>query len=289
MIAREVVRIIRELEQEDGETMQQRYGTHARAAAQSIESLLAARLLEESPHAALWEQFRANPQSTAADLTGVLEVLFEADPAFAERIAAFGGMYQEAVHASEVQQQVIESKDAIQIQSDVSQDLRREVAPDTPIQDQQVDQNAYLYGDTVRENEPTTPISQKEGVRVSESSQVITVLGAGRSRANALRVPQLFEQLQQAIKDNPALSEVDKDNLAVEVQAIRRQMVPDEAGLRTALPNEEDLVRRLKNIRRIAPDIFSILLNELADASEDLSDPVQSAVAQVQARPGKES
>jgi hypothetical protein len=285
MIAREVVRIIRELEQEDGETIQQRYGTQARAAAQSIESLIAVRLLEESPHAALWEQFRANPQSAAADLTGVLETLFEADPAFAERIDAFGRTYQEAVQASEAQQQVIESEEVTQVQSDVSQDLMREVAPDTSLRGQKIDQKTYLYGDTVRENEPTTPISQTEGVGVSESSPVVTVFGAGSSEASALQVPQLFEQLQRAIRDNPALHEIDKDSLAVEVQAIRRQILPDEAGLRTVPLNEEDLVRHMENIRRIAPDIADILLNELAGASEDLPGPVQSAVARVQALP----
>ncbi len=282
MIAREVVRIVRALEQEDGETIQQRYGTQARAAAQSIESLLASRLLEESPHAALWEQFRENPQATAADLTGVLEMIFEADPAFAERIDAFGVAYQDAVRTSETRRQTLESKDVTQIQSDVSRDLAQDVTLNAPVQGQQVDKDKYLYGDTVRENEPATPVAQTEGVSIEGRAQVVTMFGSGES---ALEVPQLFEQFQRAIRDNPALSDIDKHHLAVEIQAIRRQIVPDETGLRTEPLDEEELMQRLLAIRRIAPDMANILFSELASASQDLPDAAQRAVARVQSPP----
>jgi hypothetical protein len=283
MNAREIVRIIRELEQEDDESIQQRFGTQAQAAAQSMESLLAARLLEESPHAALWEQFRESPESAAAALTGVLEMIFEADPAFAERLDAFGSMYEKAMYESEVVEKAVESEEAPAIQSDVSQDLRQDVTLNAAGQGQTIDKNKYLYGDTVRDNKPTTPISETEGVSVGESAQVMTRLGTARG----LGVPQLFEQLQRAVRDNPALSEVDKNHLVVEIQAIRRQVVPDEAGLRTALLKEKDLVRRLENIQRIAPDIADFLFSELASASEDVPDAVQRAVAQVQSPPEK--
>lgn len=279
MNAREIVRIIRELEQEDGESIQQRFGTQAQAAAQSMESLLAARLLEESPHAALWEQFRENPESAAAALTGALEMIFEADPAFAERLDAFGAMYEKAMYASEVVEEEVEFEEAPQVQSDVSQDLRQDVTLNAA--GQTIDKNKYLYGDTVRDNKPTTPVSETEGVGVRESAQVMTILGTARG----LGVPQLFEQLQRAVRDNPALSEVDKNHLVVEIQAIRRQVVPDEAGLRTAPPKEKDLVRRLENIQRIAPDIADFLFSELVSVSEDVPDAVQRAVARVQSPP----
>jgi hypothetical protein len=97
MIIQEVVSILGDLVQDDGATLGERYGPRALAVAQSLRSLLAVRLQEESPYTSLWEQFEAESQAVTAELTGSLEALVEADPALAERLNAFVEEYHQII------------------------------------------------------------------------------------------------------------------------------------------------------------------------------------------------
>ncbi|MBU1877783.1 MAG: hypothetical protein KJ734_02420, partial [Chloroflexi bacterium] len=85
----DIVQVLEDLVQDDGQTLEQRDGPEALSVAQDMRDLLAARLPEESPFASLWEQFESDPEGTEAELIGTLEALAEADPALVERLNAY--------------------------------------------------------------------------------------------------------------------------------------------------------------------------------------------------------
>jgi len=97
MVVRKVVRILRDLVQDDGMTLGERHGPRALAVAQSMRSFLVVRLQDKSPYASLWDQFEAEPQTATAELVGSLEVLVKADPALAKRLNAFIEEYHQTI------------------------------------------------------------------------------------------------------------------------------------------------------------------------------------------------
>ena len=67
-------------------------------------------------------------------------------------------------------------------------------------------------------------------------------------------VSKIFNSLYAKIDDHPSLSRTDKTDLKVDVQEIRQELSLSEQA------DERFIMRRLRNIARMAPDIFEITL-----------------------------
>jgi hypothetical protein len=139
MAVQEISRILRGLIRDEGATLQRRYGPRTLTIAQDMRSLLSARLCRELPYASLWREFEAEPQGTAAQLTGALEVLVEADPSLAQQLGVLVEEYHWAIGPPRTRTTRTTGQ-SVPVWSDV---------PDTTVtvdEDKGVGKGTYLYG-----------------------------------------------------------------------------------------------------------------------------------------------
>ena len=74
------------------------------------------------------------------------------------------------------------------------------------------------------------------------------------SGLKAEEVTQMFNDLFETIKHHSRLSTEDKDDLRIEIEELRKELGKKEKA------NESFLLRRLRNIKRMAPDILEVTL-----------------------------
>lgn len=75
-------------------------------------------------------------------------------------------------------------------------------------------------------------------------------------------IKQLFEQLNTAIESSAKTSPADKEDLKEEVREI--QSVVIEATQKNEKVDESYLLRRFRNIARMAPDVLDVIVSTLA-------------------------
>lgn len=97
MTIAEAVQLLTEYAQSDDDAFQARYNERALIAMRDMAEVLETQLEDDLRYAAVWEEFQQNPQADAADLTGMLEALVEADPGFAEQIETLVAEFHAAV------------------------------------------------------------------------------------------------------------------------------------------------------------------------------------------------
>ena len=260
-----VVRILRQFMQDDEATLERRYGPQAVALAQELRSMLAVRLREESPYAALWEQFENQPQTAAAELTGALEALVEADPAVARRLHTFVEDWRRLVGSLEARMahRRMEEQDLL-IAGDVP-------SPTTaPADAHDMGGGAYLYG-----NVGAGRVSTARAVRGVNDGYEGRFPVEGME-LNVAEVTPIFEPVEAAVKTHPYISSAAEARLKVELAEVQVQVARgDQADV-------EKMAHHLHNIGRLAPDILEILLSRLTDLAPGSRDTVQRAVAKMQ-------
>jgi hypothetical protein len=152
MLVRQVVSILSELVQDGAIAVQQRHGSQALTVACEMCSLLSTHLCGEFSYASLWEEFKIEPAKIAVQLTGVLEMLVEANPALAQEMDVLLKEYNSTV-APRTPRIRPGLQSSISFRSDV---------PDTAVMieaDGNIDTGNYLYGNI-------RPGSVGRGVRV---------------------------------------------------------------------------------------------------------------------------
>ena len=80
---------------------------------------------------------------------------------------------------------------------------------------------------------------------------------------NTAEIKQLFDQLYTAIETNKKASPTDKEGLKAEVKEI--QSTVTEAVQKNEKVDESFLVRRFRNIARMAPDVLDVIVATLAN------------------------
>ena len=101
MAVEDVVTILTDYYQSGEDAFEERHGGEALILVRDILDLLETELEEELEYDALWEGFEADPVGTAADLSGMLEALVEADPGLADQLDMMVGEYHAARGPSE--------------------------------------------------------------------------------------------------------------------------------------------------------------------------------------------
>lgn len=76
---------------------------------------------------------------------------------------------------------------------------------------------------------------------------------------NRINIHSKFQEIYEKVDENPQLSSVDKSDLKSELQAFEDE---DKKGPES---NEGFLAQRLRNIKRIAPDIVDVVLATIAN------------------------
>lgn len=246
MAVREVTRILTQLVQDDGETMQREHGPEAVAVARRLASLVAVQFREDSPFGTLWGEFSEEPEATSAQLTGALEARVEADSRLARRLDAFVEEYRQ------VEQTVF-----VEADGDEGEDAGEQRVVDRPVAvegfQEEYDEGTYLYG-----NVPGGTESEGRTIGLKEpASDRHDQLEETDLQEVGGEIPGMFGSVFDAVRSNDDLSPASKFGLEAELRKVHAEIARGEAAEQALLTD------MLRNIQEIEPEVFDLLLAEL--------------------------
>ena len=92
---------------------------------------------------------------------------------------------------------------------------------------------------------------------------------------SAAKIAEAFERIYSAVDARPNTSATDKADLKAEVQGVQTEVVKGETA------SQDFLVRRFRNIRRMAPDILDVLVDTLIDPARGIAIVIRKVMAKV--------
>lgn len=266
MSIRETVRILTLYVQDDGEALTERDGSEAATLAEDMAALLRVRLEEETPYKSIWESFEADPEATAAELIGVLEVLAESDPALETRLEAFLEEYDETQPPSGPRRAQMPERNIAVAGHTPETAVEPEDTAVTVAEEEDYGEGTYLYGNL----EPGDPREQPEpGFEgLGFQGQVI------RPGQEEVDLALLFEQFAATIDSMAELPDETKEDLRSRVREIEYALSEEEV-------DEALVVRHLRAIRRSAPDLERMMMGRLKDSSLGLEATMERIARQI--------
>jgi hypothetical protein len=245
MSVRQAVRILQALVHDDGLALERRHGSRAVSAAQDLASLFKVRLGQGSPYVSLWADFEADPGGMAAQLTGAIEALVEADPALGRRLEGFVREWRPVTGTPGARRipagRKVLGKDKV---------LGTTVALEP---DEDVGKGAYLYGNLKPSS--VAPVSGAgrtiDGIEGIDHIEVVDI--------DPSRAALLFNDMCVAVETHPGIDSVLEKDLEAELEEVMTQVTKGNAA------DKDRLARRLQNIGRMHPDILQTLLDRLVD------------------------
>jgi hypothetical protein len=261
MTTREVVQIVGRYLEDDGATLERRYGPEAAIAAHDLAALLKARLQGESAYVSLWDQLEAEPRQTVEELAGALEALAEADPALSRRMRAFLEEYQRVTTRTASEEELSEEEafeegdmDTAQQGSNAYQFL------DSPGDYNEA--GTYLYGNLRPGVASTNDLDVEE-------EEVLVENGLEALAPDVSQIVALFQELYAFVEGYEGPSPAIKQSLRVELE----QMADDVAEGRDEY--EEFITSHLCAIERLSPEIYRLVVEKLASPEADFAPVVQ--------------
>ncbi len=281
MPSRDVVMIVRQYLEDEGATLEERYGPQAATIAGDIVAILDARLTEddlqrvESAHPALWQRFLDEPETVTVEMTGILESMTEADVGLARRLDGLMQrlhrvMANRAAPERPASEVGIEERPANlpppqYTSADAIHDADQEGVEEADGYSK--GEGAYLYGN-VRQ---AVPFMDERGV------QIVSLGGRGPEEATGLEaasVPQFFARLSESVRSHPDLQPgVRKDLLAAFAD------LQDEVEKGPAA-DVDRLVELLTTVRRHSSDVWELVLGywDLTTYTEASGSKMQEAL-----------
>jgi hypothetical protein len=279
--------------EDDGETMRDRFGPQAVAAASDMAAVIAARFGEDSAYAALWDAFEREPDENSEELIGALEAHIEGDPSLARVLDAYlreirgqmsvqepaGPAAPRTLTERELAAAGADALDgAVSLDADETEQDRLSYQPgamDSGVDyDDSVDRGTYIYGEVAAGKDSLGRAAGVERADYAELDARPTEL-AGLSGTFGL-----LEALYVAVDDYPDLDDLQKREVLVELKALEQaiQSPPDGEGIR--------LADRLEKLRTLAPDIAELVIQTLETI--DLPPSIQEAVEELRPEPPEE-
>ena len=142
--------------------------------------------------------------------------------------------------------------------------------------------NAKISGDVTGRDKKTV-VNTGGGAYVGGN---VSVSGGGKfvgrddnstTGLSAKEVAQLFDSIYQKIDAKPDLKPSDKEDLKADVQDVQAEVAKGEEA------DESFLERRLRSIKRMAPDILETIAATLADPKAGLALVIRKVMAKAQA------
>lgn len=230
--AQEIVDVVAKVIPDGGTALARQHGMEALAKAQELEAAVAEAAKAQPLYESVWQQFQTAPQQQRPMLIGMIQTIEQSDPALAKRLDALLAAYQEA------------SRDSTRINTGGG---------------------AYIGGD----------VQTSGGGFVGRDS--INITGDGNvmgdhSRATVIKqqgmdasaVAQAFEDFYAKIAQEQDLAPEDKADVRAELEDVAAELQKGEAA------DESFIRRRLRNVKRMAPDIFEVVVATFANPVKGL-------------------
>ena len=220
-IAGDAIEVVGELVVDEEQTLEQQHGPRALAVAQEIKTALIPHVTQNPAYAPLWEQFRTDPRQYGPVLTSAVQVLLAANADLARRLDALLDQYRQATGGSTH----VNTGGGAYVGGKVS-----------------------VEGGDFVGRDKTTIVGDGNVIGDHSSATVV------KPSADPDAIARAFEQFYRAIEAQPDLSEQEKADLKAELGEIETEIVKDEAA------NETFIARRLRNVQRMAPDIWDVII-----------------------------
>ncbi len=193
---------------------------HARA----IENEIVSQLEAHDLTAQAWQAFQRSPQAAAALLTNAVQFLLAADATLTQRMDALLDQYQQATGKSTT----VNTGGGAYVGGNV--DVR--------------------HGDFVGRDKHTTTITGDGNIIGDHSSSTVIKQQSTDKEA----VARTFAAFYTAVQQKPDLPPEDKEDLQAELEEV-------ETELKKGTEAHQGFIRRrLRNIERIAPDIYDVVI-----------------------------
>ncbi len=288
MAVEDAVELLAVYVEDEGETLRERHGPEAVAAAKDMAALISQRFQAVSAHVSLWSDFQRAPRAHVEELAGALEAHIEGDPSLARVLSAFmrelrGEMATPKPAEPPAEQRIAgEGGDAldnaVSLEGDEVEQDRRSYQPEamgsSVDYDASVDRGTYIYGEMAAGKDT---IGQEAGVEtfdIDDSQTRPTELAA------LTGVSGLFEELRVAVEDHPVLDRSQKHEIDVQLRALEEAVQEPEAG------DDDQLTRHLSQLQQMAPDVAEIVIETLTALELPIS--TQQAVEQLRLQPPEE-
>ncbi len=266
----EIVRYLtRHYQEKNGEITEDLLPEQVNDLVNQMADFLEERLEEDTPHKVIWDDFRSAPEDNAASLAGVLEPLFEAQPAVRERVDGF----MQSVTAIEAQlsdQAPIEHpEESLKArpgglvpdngeESSVMADTRQEKNPP-----------AYLYNNERAgfESDREKPVSNP--FMVGKNAQVIYMPN------EEMQFPFMFMHLGRLSETSQDLNPQEKQTLQENLQEIRFQLTGKQPY------DEAEIGNAFETIWETAPSYANALIESLQRHVDELPIETQDFIIQL--------
>jgi hypothetical protein len=231
---------------------------------------LAERLEKDTPHKVVWEEFLDDAEEKSPSLVGVLEVLFEAQPAVRKRVHGF----MRAVTAIEAERSDIEPKkvdSANSLKFKPGDSFFEKAENSTNLTNNSIEKNppAYLYGNERAgfDSDQQTPVEKP--FMVGNNAQIIYV------PTEKTQFPFLFMHLGQLSETANDLNLQEKQVVQDNLQEIRSQLT----GKRSF--NQTDLANAIQDIWEVAPSYANALIESLQRHIDELPIETRAFIIQL--------
>ncbi len=222
MSAQEIVDVVGQLVVDDGERLRREHGSRALTMAREIETALAPRMGETPKYAAIWRDFRSDPQGEAAFLVAAVDRLLQADAALARRLDALLEQYRRATQRAGDR---VDTGGGAYVGGSVSVE----------------------GGDFVGRDKTT--ITGDSNV-VGDHSRATVVKQAADPEA----IARAFRRFYDAVDEKPDLSGPERADLKAELEEVEEEIAKGEGA------DEGFIARRLRSVKRMAPDIWDVVI-----------------------------
>jgi hypothetical protein len=116
----------------------------------------------------------------------------------------------------------------------------------------------------MRQNTTDHSVVNTNGTYIDGNVNITNGSFAGRDMSNQTglddaQIQMLFESLFAKIDSHPQIPQHDKADIKLEIEEVRQELAKQEQA------NEAFIIRRLRNIGRMAPDILEVTLTTLAN------------------------
>jgi len=234
---------------------------------------LEVRLEEDTPYKNVWDDFVEQPRENASYLAGVLEPLFEAQPAVRDRVDGF----MRQITAIEVEQ-----SDHDRTESNIESDLQTEPGGITPdegkkssiLADKEVEQNppAYLYGNERKNFESARQAPVPKPFMVGENAQIVFVPDTSVS------LPRLLDHFGELVDTSLDLDKDAKQRVQEHLETIQFQLSGERAY------EEEALAQSFEAIWEEAPSYADALIKALQEDVDSLPVEARDFIIQLHTR-----
>lgn len=223
----EIVQVMAHLVRDGSAALAERHGEEALATAQEIQTALVPRLEADRLSATAWEEFQERPEQVKPMLESAVGMLLEADAALARRLDALLARYRQAKGESTR----VDTGGGAYVGGSVTVSGGDFVGRDKL----DVRGDGNVIGDYGR----TTVINQPS--------------------ADAEAIARAFADFYQAVARRPDLPPREKEDVQAELEEVEEELKKGEGA------NEGFIQRRLRNVQRMAPDIYDVVITTFSN------------------------